>query len=75
LTAVIGMMQQLAVGCASSERHHERVHDQVSGLSFAHRPARQALVVEVLDAGEEQFPVAARELGDVSDPPDSTVPR
>ena len=62
-------MDELAVGCASGESHDERVDDEVCGLAFSHRPAREALVMQVFDAGEEQLPVAASELGDVRDPP------
>jgi hypothetical protein len=66
---VIGVMDQLAFGDTSSERHHQRVHDEVGGLAFTHRPARETKVVQILDAGEEELAVAAAELGDVRDPP------
>src|SRR3974377_250568 len=62
-------MQQLAVGGASGEVHDQRVHDEVSGLAFSHGPAREALVAQVLDPGQEQLTVAAAELRDVRDPP------
>ena len=51
----------------SREGHHQGVDDEVGGLSFAHRPPGEALVVEV-DAGEVELAVAAPELGDVRDP-------
>lgn len=62
-------MDQFAVGISASERHDQRVDDKVGGLAFAHGPAGQALVVEVLDAGQEQLAVQGGELGDVGHPP------
>lgn len=52
----------------SGLRHDEGADDEVGGLAFANRPAGQALVVEVFDAGEVELAVAAMELGDVGDP-------
>ncbi len=47
-------MDQLVVGPATTERHHEGVDDQVGGLVDTHRPAHDRLVMEVFDPGEEQ---------------------
>ena len=62
LRAAVGMMNELTVGLTASEGHHQCVDDEVGGLSFAHRPADHAAIVEVLDPGQEQLAVAASEL-------------
>lgn len=68
LTPAVGVMDEVLVRCPPGQRHDQRVDDQVGGLAFAHRPAGQALIVQVLDAGQEQLPVEAGELGDVGHP-------
>jgi hypothetical protein len=68
LAAAVGVMHELAIGVTSGERHDQRADDEVGGLAFTHRPPGEALVVEVLDAGEVELAVAASELRDVRDP-------
>lgn len=46
-------MDQVGVGLAAGEGRHHGVDDQVGGLTWAHRPARQAAIGEVLDPGRE----------------------
>ena len=62
-------MHEIGVGVSTGQRHDHGVDDEVCGLAFAHRPAGQALVVEVFDAGQEPLAVTAAELGDVGHPP------
>ena len=38
LRSVVGVMDQLAARLASTEGHHQRSDDEVSGLAFAHGP-------------------------------------
>jgi hypothetical protein len=56
------VVQQVTVGDASCERHHQGADGEVSGLTFTHRPAREALVAQVLDAGEEELAVDAKQV-------------
>jgi hypothetical protein len=67
LRAVIRVMQKLLGGLPSTERHHERCDDKVGGLTFAHGPADDRVVVQVADGGQEQLAVLAVELADVGD--------
>jgi hypothetical protein len=69
LGAAIRVVHQVAVGHPAAERHHQRPDDQVGGLALAHRPAHDAVVVEVDDPGQVELAVPAAELGDVGHPP------
>lgn len=61
-------MDQIPVRAAPSERHDQGVDNDVGGLAVRHRPTGDAAVMKVENAGEEEFAVAAFELGDVRDP-------
>ena len=61
-------MQQLIGRLTPPERHDESGDNQIGGLTLAHRPADQGVIVEVTDPGEEQLAVGAAELADVRDP-------
>jgi hypothetical protein len=68
LAAVVGVMDQLTCGLAPPKRHHQRSNDKVGGLTFTHRPAHDAAVVEITDAGEVEPAIETPELGDVGHP-------
>ena len=56
------------VGLAAGERHRERVDDELGVLMRPCRPANQAAVAEIPDAGEIEGAFVCCELGDVGDP-------
>jgi hypothetical protein len=69
LAAAVGVMHQPArIGFAAGERHRERVDDELRVLVWPGRPADQAAVAEIADAGEIEDALVGRELGDVGDP-------
>jgi hypothetical protein len=60
--------QQVALGAAPAECHHEGRDHEIRGLALGHGPSDQAAVEQVANAGQEQLSVPTVELTHVSDP-------
>ena len=61
--------QPVGIRGRASERHGQRIDDELGVLMFVHRPADDAAMAQVADAGQVQLALAGRELGDVGHPP------
>ena len=62
------VMNKIAIRVTASQCHDDGVDDKVGVVALSHRPAADAAVVQIDDAGQEEATVDTFELGDISDP-------
>jgi hypothetical protein len=68
LAALVGVVNETAIGAATVQRHVQRVDDELGAHVIGHRPANDRAGVGVLNGGEVQPALPGAQVGDVGEP-------